>query len=449
MMKQTIFLILVFACPTLFAQGLFESSTAENKQQANEPSIDFSGYARGSAYGGLGNYDYTSVFGEFSLQGKFKHNKALLFTDIRIRSGYQFDNAFTHLQLKELYAGYSGHKLDVFLGNQIVSWGRTDGFNPTNCITPTDYFFLSGDPDDQNLPNFMLRLKYRINAKIDLELTGIPVYKPSVYLYRLFDFGENVHFTEPVLPAKVFENSTLAARINFEVSKLGFSFSYFRGYNPDYGFSIQNIDWESGMPEITNASSPYFKNMIGADLAIPLGSWIVRGEAAYNITTNYKNKMYIPNPDLHYVAGVERNIKGFNTILQYIGKYTFDFNELTEPVLNDPTDPMGQQQYANALIIYESSLLNRKIFFQQEKTNHALALTISKPFAYETWNAEITAYYNFTSKEYFFRPKLSWKISDALTASAGCSFMAGSEKELFDYAGPVLNGAFIELKVSF
>ncbi len=448
-MKQTFFLLLFLSCSTLFAQGIFESSTVEKEGPAKETSIDFSGYTRGSAYGGLGNYDYTSVFGEFSLQGKIKHNKAYLFSDIRFRSGYQFDDAFSQIQLKELYAGYSGNKFDVFLGNQIVSRGRTDSFNPTNCITPNDYFFLSGDPDDHKLPNFMLRVKYRINSKIDLELIAIPVYRPSVYRYRLFDFGANVHFAEPLVPEIIYENSTLTARLNFELSNLGFSFSYFRGYNPDYGFNLQSIDWTGGIPEVTNASTPYFKNMTGIDFAAPLGSWIVRGEVAYNITTNYKNNMYIPNPDLNYVAGIERNFMGFNTILQYIGKYTFDFNELTEPVLKDPTDPTEQQQYANELILYESSLLNRKIFFQQEKTNHAMALTISKPFAYETWNAEITAYYNITSKEYLFRPKVSWEISDALIASAGCLYMAGPEKELFDYAGPVLNGAFVELKVSF
>ena len=62
------------------------------------------------------------------------------------------------LQLKEAYAGYSGEKMDVLFGNQIVNWGRTDGFNPTNCITPSDYFFLTAEPDDQKLSNFMLHL---------------------------------------------------------------------------------------------------------------------------------------------------------------------------------------------------------------------------------------------------------------------------------------------------
>jgi len=47
------------------------------------------------------------------------------------------------------------------------------------------------------------------------------------------------------------------------------------------------------------------------------------------------------------------------------------------------------------------------------------------------------------------RPKISWNISDALTTSAGCTYMTGPDEELFSYAGPVLNGAFLELKVNF
>jgi hypothetical protein len=252
-----------------------------------------------------------------------------------------------------------------------------------------------------------------------------------------------------VLPDRTFKNASLAVRLNFELPKLGFSVSWFRGYNPEYGFDIQNIDWTTGAPVITNIATAYLINMIGADFSIPINSWIIRTEMAYNITEDYKNKMYIPNPDLSYVVGLERNFSGFHTILQYVGKYTFDFTELSEPVLTDPSDPVAQFQYANKLIYYESELFNRRQFYQQEKNNHALVLTVSKPLAYNTWNIELSTYFNFTSNEYLLRPKVSWNISDALTASMGCSYMDGPEKQIFDYAGPVLNGGFIELKVNF
>lgn len=78
-----------------------------------------------------------------------------------------------------------------------------------------------------------------------------------------------------------------------------------------------------------------------------------------------------------------------------------------------------------------------------------MSLTISRSFAYEVWNAELTGFYNFTSEEWLIRPQVSWKISDALALAVGAQYMKGPDKSLFSYSSPVLNGAFAELKVSF
>jgi hypothetical protein len=191
------------------------------------------------------------------------------------------------------------------------------------------------------------------------------------------------------------------------------------------------------------------KNTFGADFALPLGQWILRGELACNSTHDYDTSLYIPAPNLSYVAGIERSIGGVTAILQYVGKYVTDFVPLHEPLLSDPLNPLARMQYAEDLVRYESALFNRKLFSQQEKTNHALTLTLNKSFAYDTWNVELTGYYNITSEEYMIRPEITWKATDALSISAGGSYMNGPEKSVFRYSGPVLNGIFLELKASF
>ena len=433
----------------IHAQGLFESAVTDATEESGRNKIALNGFARGSAFGGSKTFDYSSVFGEFCLQGKWSGGKTFLFSDVRVRGGLNLGEEYTTFQLKEAYAGYSTDKLDIFLGNQIVSWGRTDGFNPTNNITPNDYFFLSADPDDQKMSNFMLRTRYRISDKIDIDLIGIPFYVSSIYRYDLFDMGQGVKFASPTIPEKSFRNSSAAARINIELPRIGFAFSYFRGYDPFLGFNPQAIDWQSDYPSVTYSSIPYLKNTIGADFALPLGPWIVRGELAYNLTHDYDTSQYIPAPNLSYVAGIERSIGGVTAILQYVGQYVTDFIPLQEPLLSDPMNPLARMQYAEDLIHYESALFNRKIFYHQEKTNHALSLTLSRSFGYDAWNVELTGYFNITSKEYMFRPKISWRATDALLLSVGCIYMNGPEKSVFKYAGPVLNGAFIELKASF
>jgi len=422
----------------MHAQSLFEN--ASEASDSNKLAIDFNGYGRGSAYGGSENYNYSSVFAEFGIQGTLSKKKAFLFTDLRFRAGTQFDSLYARFQLKETYAGYQSDKIDIYFGAKIVSWGRMDGFNPTDNITPYDYFFLSADPDDQKLPNMLLQTKWYITPKIDFELVLIPIYRPSIYRYDLFDLGEYTSFTNPTIPEITFNNGSVGTRFNFNLRKAGFSISYFHGFDPYYGFNLYNISWEGFVPSIELTSQPYKKSTVGADFSVPLSSWIIRGEVAYNMTYDYAENMYIPNPCIEYVAGVEHQFWGITTILQYIGQYTLDFTPLNEqPGQGNP----------NEMIIAELTEFNRKIFNQQQETNHALSLSLTRSFAYEKINIEAMGYYNITSEEWFIRPKLSWDITDHLETSIGGFYSTGPDGSIFSYASKVLNGAFVELRVSF
>ena len=446
--RKILITLMVFLSGTFYGQGLFESATADN-EKPNKPVISFNGYGRGSFYGGSKSYDLQSVFGEFAVQGRLSANHAFLFADLRVRGGLQWDSLYTELQLKEAYAGYQSDKFDIYLGEKIISWGRTDGFNPTNNITPNDYFFLTADPDDQKLPNFLVDAKWHITPQINLEMIGIPFYRPSVYRYDLFDLGEYTRFTTPTMPAATFKNIGYAAHLNFELPAIGFSVSYFRGYDPLYGFDLKNLSWNYIVPDIELTARTYLKNTVGMDFSIPAGSWIFRGEAAYNHTTDYKDNMYIPNPGLSYVAGVEHNFWGATTILQYIGAYTFDFTELKEPEKPGEGNDNTLLDYMTGLIVNELTQFNRRIFYQQERFNHALSLYISKSFAHDAVRAEVMGYYNITSDEWFVRPQVTWDITDRIQTAIGGFYSKGPDKSIYYYSADVLNGGFVQLKVSF
>ena len=167
MKKLQIYLFAIGFTFSSWAQTTDDASTGTTIQSDTQPKfLTLNGYARGSVLGMSTRYDFTSTFAEISLQTEFNKNHAFLKSDIRVRQGYYFNEQKLDLDVKELYGGYRSNALDVLLGNQIVNWGRADGFNPTNNITPNDFFFLSADPDDQKLSNFMLRLKYRITPAI-------------------------------------------------------------------------------------------------------------------------------------------------------------------------------------------------------------------------------------------------------------------------------------------
>lgn len=446
MFKQ-LSIISVFLFSTLMttAQGLFESTS----QGAVKNGVQLNGYVRGSAWGLNESYDYATVFGEFSLKSSYTSGKAYLFSDARIRSGSTFNKDFTVIELKEAYAAYRSAKIDIALGQQIITWGRTDGFNPTNNITPNNYFFLTANPDDQKNPNFMLKTDIRLTPQINWELIAIPLFKPSGYRYDLFNYSENVTYADAVLPSRILENGTFATRLSVELPAVGFSFSWFSGYDPFYGFKVEEVNWENESPAIINRPSFYNKNSLGFDLVLPFKSLIFRAEAAANLTAGYENQMHIPRPDISAVAALETNVAGFVTIIQYIGKHTFDFETLKEPVLSGAPDQLAMLQFANDQIEYESELFNRKIFHQQEEWNHAVSLTISRSLAHNTLDLELTGFYDITSEESLIRPKIAWNAADALKISVGGQWMYGKDNTVFRHASKIMNGVFLELKTNF
>jgi len=428
-----------------YAQSIFSET-----EDLNKTSIEINGFARAEVVCLSDNYDISNAFSEFCLKPELSKGKSFLFGDIRLREAYSFNELNTSLEIKELYIAYRSNIFDVLIGNQIITWGRTDGFNPTNIVTPINYFFLSSNPDDQKLSNFLLRSKIHFSPEIELELIAIPFYKPSIYRYDLFLSNENTIFDTPVYPDYKFQNASLAARLNFELPVAGFSFSYSTGYSSFYGFDVKNIVWNiDGSLNISNVAKTYRHNTYGADLSISIGSVILRAEGAYEHTNNYENKMHIPNPNISYVSGLEINFADITAIIQYVGKYNLNFTELEEPELAEPTNPFAQITYAESIVKYESEKFNRKIFDQQEKTNNAISLTLSRDFIYNTINSEITTYYNFTSESYLLRPMISWKIDDNITTKIGGTYMYGPDESVFNYSSPVLNGLIISLKVNF
>ncbi len=462
--------------------SLFESAFNDDENAFLSSSslggISLNGYARGSLLGGAKQYDLANSFAEIALQPSYAKGVALLKSDIRLRTGVFFEESKQIIEIKELYAAYRGDKFDFFIGNQIVNWGRTDGFNPTNNISPNDYFFLTAEPDDQKMSNFMLRMKYRISPSVEFDFIGIPYFKPSIYRFDLFDLSQqvamddipiklpdlnvNIDFAALALPEKKLQNGSLAARINVELAEIDFSLSYFTGFDPYHGFDLIDFDFNllntNNPINILYAPKVYTKNTFGFDFALPLSSSMLRGEAAYNFTRRKNNEIYIPKSDFAYVLAYEKMWNDFVFIAQYIGKVVPDFEPLEEPLLDfskfdignmDLTKIPNLMEYPEAMVNYESAYFNRLIFSQQKKFNHAFSLTVNRPFKYEEWNAEFTAYYNTTSREMMLRPKMSWKINDALSLAFGASYMKAFDKSLFYFSSDIMNGAFAELKINF
>jgi len=433
--------------------GLCQSAEVEDTNSEAETKITMNGYVRGSSYFGGEIYDFTNIFSEVRFNAEARFDKASLKADLRMRTGSSFEDRFNGIDIKELYASVQNDRVQISIGNQIIDWGRTDGYNPTNYLTPKNYFFLTDDMDDQLISIFMARLKYSMNSAIDLDLVFTPVYQPSLYRFDLIPIGQNIQFTEFAQPSLHFKNMSFAARLNADYPFAGFALSYFNGYDTFHGFDNSEIlfDKTNGSMTILNEPKPYQKQAIGIDFAIPTPYLIFRGEAAFNLPSHKETGMYIPKDDVHYVLGLEKEMLGFRWILQYIGKYLPNFDSLSPPdaLKYDLTNPLEQLNFAMDMTVFEMTTFNRKLFGQQYEFGHAVSLYLSRSFAFEVITTEIAGMYDFQTEEWMVRPKVTWQVNDRVRIGLGGCYLDGPEKSLFDYSKGIMNGLFGDFRVYF
>ncbi|MCR4815998.1 MAG: hypothetical protein K5842_02290 [Bacteroidales bacterium] len=173
----------------------------------------------------------------------------------------------TGLQLREAYAYLSRGHWDLRAGRQIIVWGVADGLRVTDIISPMDYTeFLAQDYDDIRIPVGAARLRYS-RDKWCLEAIAVPV--PS--FFELPTDAANPWSVGPIPieaePRQKLNNMEYGGRLSFFLRGADFSFSALRTWNK--------------MPVLCSGMGIYRRmTMLGADLSVPVGQFVIRGEAA-------------------------------------------------------------------------------------------------------------------------------------------------------------------------
>jgi hypothetical protein len=165
------------------------------------------------------------------------------------------------IEARALYAEASGiffKNLDLRIGQQIVSWGVGDQFNPTNNINADDL----RDPllFGRQAANFMVKADYWISEDWSISAVLAPIFKPALlplsgslalaqldrmpfvedsFRYRivgeqaaaqtLFGFPTVIGTVTPKLPEPSFGNMQFAYRIAGTIKEHDVALSFFRG----------------------------------------------------------------------------------------------------------------------------------------------------------------------------------------------------------------------------
>lgn len=436
---------ILFSSSVVFGQGLFENGG--NSHNNDNLNYKLNGYVRGVSYFGkvyeADNYEMKSAYGETALLFEAtKKSLGSFNTEIRLRSGFEYGENISEFELREAFLTTSVGKLDLKFGKQIVVWGKADGINPTNNITPLNGVVRSPNPDDLHIGNFLLRANYQISKMFELEGIYVPVYQSSIMSFDLLPWPEGSYIGSPVLPAPTLENGTFAMKVKYNGAKADFSLSAVEGFDilPGMYLSdfVMNTDYST---ENTISSRTYRDRIFGFDFSTSIGSFGIRGEAAYKyILGDDKDQYYAPLSESYYVLGIDRTFGDFSCIAQYIGKYIQDYDKLFQPGLS-----AQPQEYVE----YELAKVNRLYFQQSDEILHSVSIRPALNLFYDNLTLDCFGLYNISTGEYMIRPQITYNIADAMKLSVGGEYFEGNPETLYNLVSPVFNSVFVELKMSF
>ncbi len=457
-MKKYLLLVIagIASFPLLHSQSLFESSLGNQGDPANSRLV-LSGFTRGAGFVGLiKDQDplLRSAYGETALQIKARGGTwGQAYTDIRFRAGSEFGSGIEGMEVREAYADLYAGKVQIRAGKQISSWGRADGINPTDNLTPKNYFTRSSDPDDMRLGNYILRGQLRPWNFLKIEVDIVPWYVPSRYRFDLIDLPSFVSISDVSHPGFVWDKTTAAAKLDLVLPAVEGSVSWFSGYDalpvlrpgalpapPFNDFNLQLLQ------------VPFRQQTVGADFATIILKTGIRGEIAWKKPgiTDTEDPL-LPEAEFQWVVSLDREFGPVRLILGYNGKYIPDFTPADPPQEFDPamlTNP-AVWPLLDGLLTSSIGYYNRILFDQTDQWSHALLVRPSIELFHETLGIEVNSLINFTTEEYMVYPKISWHLSDGVLAVLGYQFYDGPDNTRFSWIKNALNGPFFELRITY
>ena len=217
------------------------------------------------------------------------------------------------LSLRDARATLRKGSLTADLGKQFVRWGKADILNPTDRFAPRDFLEVT---DDEFLAVIGARAQYE-RGPHSVDVVWVPTFTPSrtPLIGRRWAPVQSQTFgtmafrdLAPVFP----DRSQYGARWNVLGPGFEFSLSYFDGFNHLPQFTAFAL---SSQPVVALQRTYAPLRMAGADAAVPLRWFTVKGEVASLVTTSRTADDVVV-----YVVQVERQSGELSLVAGYAGE---------------------------------------------------------------------------------------------------------------------------------
>ena len=367
-------------------------------------------------------------------------DQAAIFSAVEFRED-QSDPSRNRTYLDEAYIDLYPGSFDFRLGKQIIAWGKADGINPTDNITPWDFSdFL--DTEDERIGVVALKANNYI-GNWSFEGILVPAFTPSILpseKSRWFPaFPKEIpnpmyptagspilkasyEFLNPNLPDEGLKNAQFAGKIASTISGWDFSVSYYSGRNDLPAFhQTQSINADFNEVTIKLQRQYHRRRTLGGDFSTTFGKLGIRGEAAYNFTGDAAGKdPEIDDPYFQYVIGMDRT-----------------FNDLIS------------DNNLFVLIQWIQEIPKNDVEYRKDDLNHIFRKSISGTFEYELGEfarLSLQGVYNIKSEDYYLRPNFSYNITDGVTLNIVGDILGGGSDSFF---GSFRNNRRMQLKLKY
>ena len=332
----------------------------------------------------------------------------------------------TRSRLLEGYVTAHFEKADLRIGKQIVAWGRADGINPTDNLTPRDFTLLLPFEDDQRFGTTAARLDIFLSQEHTVTVFATPYFEAS----KIPLPADGRTFVN-VTPAHTLSNTEIGLKLDKVGEGFDWSVSYFRGFSP---LPDARLIGSGPMGPILELHYDRI-TVLGADFARNYGRFGLRGEMAYVDTADDAGAdPGIKNPYLFWIVGVDRTfLDNLNVNLQFFQRRVRRYQN-PESIANPQVRGIA--------------VMNAVLDGQRDRLNNGISFRVSKKWFNDTLEAEIFAVVNLTRNDRFIRPLLTYAFSDHWKGTIGAEFYQGAQDTQF--GGLKANrGVFAELRHGF
>ncbi|MEE9465454.1 MAG: DUF1302 family protein [Candidatus Neomarinimicrobiota bacterium] len=326
------------------------------------------------------------------------------------------------LDLREAYAEVYTGLGDWRFGKQIVTWGAADGNNPTDNITPYDFYYLFLPGTDRKKGALAASASLYF-GNLNLEAVFSPFHQPNRIPLAEPDFpifGEapfEIDLSkERRLPRKL-KNSEYGLRLALPLSQVDISVSYFSGFDRMFTPYTTIVMGANG-PSIELDSLVYHRtSALGGDLVTFVSDWAIRVEGAYFMTEDDEGvSPIIRNPYLQYVLQLDYSRDQTMYMVQYLGSYItkLDGDDVINLLGTITEDENEEDNLAPRLGMPFAAI-----------AQNAVMVSASKDFSDGRYSLQGQALYDLDKGGYMVGGRVTVSMEEAFDIEAGLTLLGG------------------------